>query len=160
MSYKLNDDLANAALNAIGTELADGFLHLFAGPVPADPDAALDMMNDHTLVCTITKDGDGTTGLTFGTAAASALPKNPAETWAGTAAFDGADDGETELTLTFFRYCAAGDNGQGAGSTSPRLQGTIGATGSGADMERASAVVEAAEVISIDAFYIRVGTLV
>lgn len=160
MSYKLNDDLANKALNAIAAELAGSFLHMFAGPIPTSPDAALDMVNNHTLVNTISVNGDGVTGVSFGTPSASALPKSPAESWVGTAAFDGAEGDETELVATFFRLCASGENGQGAGGASPRLQGSIGATGSGADMERANPTIEAGEVVAIDNFFIRVGTLV
>lgn len=160
MSYKVNDALANAALSGpgLGPTLAGGFLHFFAGPEPATPDAALNMVADHTLLVTLSVDGDGVTGLTFGAAAAGALPKAAAEVWTGTAAFSGAGAASSELDATFFRFCAAGDNGQGAGSGA-RLQGTVGTTGSGADMERDSVTIAAGGAVPVSAFFIRIGSI-
>lgn len=158
MSYLANDELATPMLAAAGTALASGFLHFFAGPVPTAPNAALDMVNDHTLLVTISLNGGGVTGLTFGTAAAGVLPKAPAETWAGTATFSGAEDAEASLTATFCRFCTAGDNGQGAGTTA-RLQGTVGATGSGSDVERSSAVIVAGTEVPVTSYNVRIGSL-
>lgn len=160
MSYKVNDALANATLGGagLGPALAGGFLHFFAGPVPATPDAALNMATDHTLLVTESVGGDGVTGLTFDAATGGALPKAAAETWTGTATFSGAGSASAELSATFFRFCAAGDNGQGAGS-GPRLQGTVGVTGSGADMERESVVIAAGAAVPVSAFFVRIGSI-
>lgn len=158
MAYKVNDALANAILDAFALELTDFFIHIFAGPVPTSPDDALDMVNDHTELVIVSVGDDGTTGLTWGAAADGALPKNAAETWQGTASFDGADDGEAELVATFFRASLIADDARGAGST-VRLQGTIGATGSGADMERTDPTIEAAELVQLDTFFVRIGSL-
>ena len=73
----------------------------------------------------MTESNDGTTGLTFAAPSGGAMLKNAGEDWNGLISFDGAEDGETTLTPTFYRFCASGDNGRGAAS-GPRLQGTIG----------------------------------
>lgn len=158
MSYKVNDALAEPSLDALGDALAGGFLHFFAGPVPATPDAALNMGASHTLLVTQSVGGDGVTGLTFDPAADGALPKAAAETWTGTATFSGVAAASPELDATFFRFCAAGDNGQGAGS-GPRLQGTVGITGSGADMERASVTIATGAAVPVSSFFVRIGSI-
>lgn len=160
MSYKVNDALANAALSGAGLApaIAGGFLHFFAGPVPATPDAALDMVAAHTLLVIVSVGGDGVTGLTFDAATGGALPKAAAETWTGTASFSGSGAAAPELDATFFRFCAAGDNGQGAGS-GPRLQGTVGITGSGADMERASVTIATGAAVPVSSFFVRIGSI-
>lgn len=158
MSYKVNDAAANPALNALATAISGGFMYLYAGTVPAGPDAALDMGAVHTELVVISVDGDGVTGLTFATAASGAVAKPALAVWTGTAAFVGFGAAETELTPTFFRICASGDNGRGAGAT-PRLQGTIGVTGSGADLERASPLIEVGSTVPVTTFEIQVGSV-
>lgn len=136
MSYKITDDLAAAMLTAFKTEMDLGFLYIFAGPVPATPDLALDMGADHTQVAVLTVADDGITGLEFLAATGSVISKN-SDVWEGTIEFDGAEDGETTLTPTFFRFCAAADTGRTAADT-PRLQGTVGGPSSTADLRLAS----------------------
>lgn len=121
------------ALAALKDELDGGRMYWFSGPVPASSDDPLDMGDDHTQLVMMTESGDGSTGLTFDAPSGNAMTKAAAETWSGLIAFDGAESGETTLTATFYRFCAAGDNGRGAAS-SPRLQGTIGGPGSGIPM--------------------------
>lgn len=143
MALKLSDALANALLDgaSLKTQLDGGFIYIFAGPVPATADAALDMTNLHTQLAKIAANDpavdDGTVGLTFAAVASNrALVKSANETWAARVHFDGKDAGAAgtdALTATFYRHCAAGDNGRAAGSGStPRIQGTVGV--SGADM--------------------------
>lgn len=126
------------ALAALKSELDGGRMYWFAGPVPASADDALDMDNDHTQLVEMTESGDGATGLTFESPSGNAMTKAAAETWSGTIAFDGAEDGEDELVATFYRFCADGDNGRGT-ATGPRLQGTIG--GPGSDIPMTSSVL-------------------
>lgn len=140
MSISISDALRNGMLqgSSLKTLLDGGFLYVYAGPVPANADAALDMVGQHTQLVKVTSDAtpvdNGTTGLHFDTtASAGALGKAPSETWAGKINFvgkDAASAGVSPLTATFFRFCAAADNGQGAGGGStPRIQGTLGTAG-------------------------------
>lgn len=124
------------ALAALKAELDGGRMFWFSGPVPADENEALDMATDHTQLVEMTESGDGVTGLTFEAPSGTAMTKAAAEDWSGLIAFDGAEDGETTLTATFYRFCADGDDGRGAAS-GPRLQGTIGAPGSSIPMVNA-----------------------
>lgn len=159
MAYKLSDDLADQLLTEMKSALDGGFLHFFAGTVPNSPEEALDMANTHTLLCVLTEGGDGTTGLTFAAPSGAMMEKNDTEDWEGIATFDGAEDTETTLEATFFRFCTPGDNGQGAGAA-PRLQGTIGPTFSGADMERDDPNITATEPLVIGEFVVRVSSVV
>lgn len=125
-------ETAELLLNQLRTELNDGFLYLFSGPVPATADEALDMVNDHTQLVRMTESGDGSTGLSFETPVQNVMVKAAAEDWSGLVAFDGAEDNKSTLTPTFYRFCSAGDDGRAA-ATAPRLQGTVGGPTSNAD---------------------------
>ena len=161
MSLKPSVATANGCANGTGLkeQFDDGFLFLFAGPIPATADEALDMGADHTEVVKISVDGDGVTGLTFNAPASGVLSKATAETWTGTATFDGADDGEASLTPSFYRFCAAADTGRGAadGTTGYRIQGTVTGLTGGGDLVLGSASITAAALQPIGAFGWRVG---
>lgn len=131
--YLATSQLLDAMLDALKSELDGGFLYIFAGTLPANAAAALDTGAIHTQVAQLTESNDGTTGLTFETAAGGLLVKEGTETWEATITFDGADAAETTLTPTFFRFCPTGDDGRGAAS-GPRLQGTVGGPSSGMDL--------------------------
>lgn len=159
MAYKLSPELAQACLDGggLGPALEDSsgfYLHIFGGPVPEQPQDALDMVNDHTFLVRISVSG-GATGATFDAAVGALIQKAVAETWEGTAAFDGADDASPALAATFFRVAPIADNCRGAGS-GPRLQGTITATGGGGDMERADPSIADAGSVSVTTFDVRV----
>lgn len=117
------------ALAAIKTALDGGRMYWFSGAVPANASAALDMVSEHTQLVEMTESGDGTTGLTFAAPSGDSMLKDGTEVWRGLIEFDGAEDAATTLPATFYRFCAAGDDGRGAAS-GPRLQGTIGPAGS------------------------------
>lgn len=125
----------NAALGGTGlkSQFDLGFLYLYSGAVPATADAPLDMGTEHTEVLKVSSGG---TGLTFDVPTAGVLAKAAAETWDGPVAFDGFEAGQTTLTPTFYRFCAAGDDGRGAAnaSTGYRVQGTVGGPSSSADL--------------------------
>lgn len=131
----ITPELAQAALAAIKTELDGGFAYLFAGAVPAGPEVALDMATVHTQVAKLSLAGDGVTGLTFDAAADFVLSKPGAAVWSGLVDFDGLVAGPGTITPTFFRICAAGDNGRAAGVAGFRLQGTVGGPTSSAAMK-------------------------
>lgn len=114
--------LSNALRTAIlGTQgvselLVNGAIHVFAGPIPTNADDALDVGGAHTLLITIDAGGSG---VTFDTPINGVLPKLSSETWGGTFVADG--------TPSFYRFCASGDDGEGAGGASTyRIQGTAG----------------------------------
>lgn len=131
-----NSGTMEAALMGIKDAFDGGRLAIFAGPVPSSPDAELDMINDHTALAVITVDDDGVTGLTFANPSGNVLVKEPSEDWIGTISFSGAEDGETTLTPTFFRFYSDGDDPTSEGTGAPRVQGTVGGPSSGADMLR------------------------
>jgi|SRR5690606_10843521 len=143
------DYTAQAALAAIKTELDGGFLYLFAGPVPADADDALDMDTLHTQIVMFSKDGDGVTGLTFASPSGNGMAKSPSEVWEGTIGFDGAEDDEETLTPTFWRFCQAGDDGRGE-AIGPRLQGTAG--GPTTDIPCGAQTDNGTNTLSVDTF--------
>lgn len=140
MAVSLSVALRNGMLqgSSLKEQLDGGFIYVYAGPVPADADTALDMTNLHTQLVKITSDAvpadDGSTGINWESAAVNgAIPKETTETWAGKINFvgkDAASAGVSPLTATFFRICSAADNGQGVGGGStPRVQGTINTAG-------------------------------
>lgn len=118
-------------LAAVKAELDAGFIYIFAGAVPADAQAALDMAAVHTQLARYTVNGDATTGLTFAAASGALIAKN-ADVWKGLIAFEGFAAADFTLTPTFFRFCKAADNGRAVGTTA-RLQGTVGGPASAAD---------------------------
>lgn len=136
MTYKFSPGLAADGLNAKRTTLNGGRLYIFAGPEPAAANDALDLTVGtglHTQLVEYTLDGAGVTGLTFATTTNEVLNKTPAEVWSGLVNFIGAQEASATLTPTFFRFCAAGDNGRAAGTASTkRWQGSVsGPNGTG-----------------------------
>ena len=131
--------LAQALLGQVKSALDGGFLYVFAGPVPATADEALDMVSSHTELAKLSVAGNG---LTFSVPVGNVLPKDPNEEWEGLIVFDGADAGAPTLSPTFYRFCAAGDDGRGT-STGVRLQGTAGGPASNAAVLFSSDVMAA-----------------
>lgn len=143
MAIKSSTGLRNKVLDTgpLRTVLANGFIKIYSGTVPATADEAISGAN--TLLTTISVGGAGT-GLTFATTAASGtIVKNAAETWQGTNAASG--------VATFYRHVTASDTG--ASSTSEaRIQGTIGLAGT--DMVLSSTTLAAGAVQTIDYYAI------
>lgn len=116
MAINISLALRNALLQGTSVKeaLGGGFIYFYAGTVPADADAALDMTvttGVHTQLAKIAADAtpvaDGITGLTFDAVTNGALPKAPAQTWAGIIDFVGKDQaqaGVSALTASFFRF--------------------------------------------------------
>lgn len=132
---QLTNALRTKLLDSTGVSeaLTGGSIFIFAGPVPASADAALDMDNDHTLLAIIDDSGGG---LNFETPANGVLPKQTSQTWSGLVEFTGAEQASSELSATFYRFCAPADLGQGAGgSTTYRIQGTAGGPSDAAEMD-------------------------
>ncbi|WP_251267931.1 hypothetical protein, partial [Enterobacter hormaechei] len=53
--------LAQALLGQVKNALDGGFLYVFAGPVPASADDALDMVGSHTQLAKLSVSGGGLT---------------------------------------------------------------------------------------------------
>ena len=159
MTLKATPATKNALLNAIGLkeQLDDGFLYIFSGTAPATAAEALNMATTHTELAMITVSDDGTTGLTFDAPLAGVISKAEAETWSGTCDFDGFNAATTQ-TATFFRYCAAGDNGRGAadGTTGYRIQGSVTALGGGGDLQIGSGSLTDGVLQPIGAFSVSI----
>ncbi|MBW8776851.1 MAG: hypothetical protein JF596_18120, partial [Stenotrophomonas sp.] len=119
-----------------------GFLYFFAGAQPLSADTALDLVTVHTHLIRISNNNTST-GLTFEVPTIGVLVKAIAEVWKGVYAFEGFQDGETELPPTFYRFCAGSDNGRGAAdpTTGYRVQGSMGGPASGADLRVGSNLV-------------------
>lgn len=121
MSLKISTPLANELLGGgdLATALSGGKIYVYSGPEPASADAAA---TGATKLASVTKDGDGSTGLTFATPASSGvIQKTPAEVWKCLAA------GITAGDAAFYRYCVGSDDGSAAaGASDYRLQGSIG----------------------------------
>lgn len=160
MSLKISVATANAAANSIGLkeQFDNGLLIIFSGPVPDTADEALDLVTEHTELVVIS-DNDTGDGLDFAAPSGGVLGKSGGQTWTGTVAFDGFEDGETDLTPTFYRFCADGDNGRGAadGSTGYRVQGTVGGPNSGADLQLGANDLTNGNLQPIGAFGWRLG---
>lgn len=113
MSLKLSTGLRNhmMATGSFKSAMDGGFIKVYSGAEPASPD---DSLGAATLLVTFTKDGDGTTGLTFAASATGgALSKN-ADIWRGTVGVSG--------TASFYRFVKTGDTGA-ASTTDIRIQG-------------------------------------
>lgn len=124
MAAKLSTALKNGLLGGddIATLLSPYFLYFYDGPLPSTADAAID--GSSTLLCKMAANTGGTTGGTWDTAVAGALPKNSGETLDGLVLHSG--------TPTYVRICVGSDDGSGAADTSTgyRWQDTAGGPGS------------------------------
>lgn len=106
------------AVGSLKSALDGTVIKIYSGVPPATADAAL---AGNTLLCTITKDGDGVTGLTLDAVAASGqITKNTSELWEGEIVANG--------TPTFFRQETLADVGD-TSTTAVRLQGSVGNVG-------------------------------
>lgn len=96
-------------------------IKIFNGLEPVSADAPL---AGNQLLCTITRNGDGITGLTLAAEAAGGqITKSTSEVWEGEIVASG--------TATFFRQESLADSGDNS-NTAVRLQGTVSTVG--ADM--------------------------
>lgn len=130
MALRLSTGMVNKLMDTASfkTLLAGCFIDIYSGTQPASADDAA----TGTKLVTLTKSGDGVTGLTFeATATNGVLEKNPAETWQGTAVAGG--------TAGWFRMREASDTGVGASTTAVRVDGAIST--SGAEMNLGSLTI-------------------
>lgn len=140
MTLKVSTGLRDGMLvtGSLKSLLDGGFVKIYTGVVPTDADTSI---GSAQLLCTISKNGDGVTGLTMSATAISGALAKANEQWSGTNILGG--------TATFWRYVKTGDTG--ATSTSAiRLQG-IAAT-SGAELVMTSVNLAGGAPQNIDYF--------
>ena len=137
MSLKLSTGLRNGMLDNTSFKalMANGFIKLYSGTPPATADAAV----TGTLLTIISDNATGA-GLTLGTAASGAIPKNRSQVWSGVNLATG--------TATYFRFVENADDGT-ASTTQKRVQGTCAT--SGADLNMTSVNLSMNATQSIDA---------
>lgn len=129
---------------SLKTAMNNGFLDIFSAPTNPDigPD---DATTGATLLATLTLDGDGSTGLTFGTAVNGALPKATGHTWQGLILATG--------TAVFARFRAAGDSSTTASTTAKRAQGTVSTAGADINITAGvNLVANGTNTVGLDAF--------
>ena len=153
-------EFSQAALEGIATEVSPFFVHYFAGPVPATAGEALDMTTLHTQVALLSDGGDGTTGITFDPASGDILPISAVANASGTVTFEGAEDGETSLSPTFFRIGPTSDDCRGE-APGARWQGTLGGPSSGAEIELGSTTVtdNGSNTVGLSSYYINAAAI-
>lgn len=118
------------ATGSLRAALDGTVLKIYSGPIPNTADAAL---SGNTLLCVITKEGDGVTGLTLAaTAAGGQISKNTSEVWEGEVLANG--------VATFFRQETLADAGA-LSDTAIRLQGTVGVVGEDMNLSNTTFVV-------------------
>lgn len=144
---KFSTGLRNGMLSGLSLKAAldGGSLRLFSGPVPATADAAA----TGTVLMSLTVGGNGTTGLTFGSAADGVISKSGAEVWATSAV-------GTSGTISHFRFVSSTDSG-GDSTTEARIQGTVGIVGT--DMVLTSPEVTAGQPWTLNYFNVALPTL-
>lgn len=140
MAHLLSTGLAAhlAGGGSMKSALDSGFIKIYAGTIPADADAAI---GSATLLCTLTDDGDDTTGLTL-EQSGRFLRKASADTWAGTNAASG--------TAVFYRHVEATDDGS-ASTVYKRTQGLVGLTNA-SEMTLVSATFTSAAVFTLNSY--------
>ena len=144
---KFSTGLRNGMLSGLSLKAAldGGSLRLFSGPVPATADAAA----TGTVLMSLTVGGNGTTGLTFGSAANGVISKSEAEVWATSAV-------GTSGTISYFRFVSSTDSG-GNSTTEARIQGTAGIVGT--DLVLTRTEVTAGQPWTLNYFNVALPTL-
>lgn len=144
---KFSTGLRNGMLSGLSLKAAldGGSLILFSGPVPPTADAAA----TGTVLMSLTVGGNGTTGLTFGSAADGVISKSEAEVWATSAV-------AASGTISYFRFVSSADSG-GDSTTEARIQGTAGIVGT--DLVLTSAEVTAGQPWTLNYFNVALPTL-
>lgn len=144
---KFSTGLRNGMLSGLSLKAAldGGSLLLFSGPVPATADAA----ETGTVLMSLTVGGNGTTGLTFGSAADGVISKSESEVWATSAV-------DTSGTISHFRFVSSTDSG-GDSTTEARIQGTAGIVGT--DLVLTSTEVTAGQPWTLNYFNVALPTL-
>lgn len=105
-----------------------GFLSVYTGAQPA----TADLPATGNLLYTLTNNGDGTTGLTWGDSSGGVIAKESSEQWRGSAVAAG--------TAGWFRFYEAGDTPTTASTKAARFDGLIAT--SGGEMNMTNTAIE------------------
>lgn len=113
---KFSTGIRNAMMGSSGCKemLTGGTLRIFSGTPPLSADDA----EDGVLLMELTAGGTGT-GLTFAEPSGAKLSKATGEVWM-------TNSTEASGTASYFRFVAAGDDPMDSGTSSIRIQGTVG----------------------------------
>jgi hypothetical protein len=114
-----------------------GFIYLYTGAQPSTPDQGA----TGVLLGKVTKNGDGSTGLTWADPVSGVMGKNT-DVWQFTGLAAG--------TVGWFRISESADTPTGDSSTEVRVDGTVGTAG--ADANIANTNISAGAVSSVDSF--------
>jgi hypothetical protein len=141
MALKASTGLRNNMLTvgSLKSALDGGFIKIYAGTaIPSDADAAI---GSAPLLCTISVNGDGVTGLSLSSTPSGGSIAKAAEVWQGTNVAGG--------TASFWRFIKTGDT-EAASTTDVRLQGN--AATSGSELVMTSIVLSFGATQTIDFF--------
>lgn len=106
------------SVGSLKSALDGTVIKIYSGMPPPTADSAL---SGNTLLCTITRNGDGATGLTLeADAVGGQITKNTSELWEGEIIANG--------TASFFRQETLADVGD-MSTSAVRLQGSVGNVG-------------------------------
>lgn len=141
MALKASTALRNNMLvtGSLKSQLDGGFIKIYSGTAPSDADSSTGAAQ---LLCTITKNGDGVTGLSLASVAALGSISKANELWQGV-------NGPASGTATFWRFVKTGDTG-GTSTTDVRLQGNAAISGS--ELVMTSVVLASGATQTIDYF--------
>jgi len=148
MALGFSTGIANQALDAIKSGMADGIIEIYSGSRPA---AANDAPSG-TILLKITVDagawsaGSATNGLEFASAASRVLAKATAEAWRGVGIAAG--------TAAWFRFKANAADNDSSSTTLKRIDGTVGVSGSGADAILSTITIAVGTPVTCDVFNI------
>lgn len=140
--------LAAAKGGSLKDIMKNGCLYIYSGSQPSDADQAM----TGTQLVQITDSagafshGAEANGLEFGDATSGYIEKCADQTWSGTIASTG--------TAGYFLLVANPTDNLAASTTLPRIMGSVGTSGSGADLELATTSLVAARTQTIDTFKI------
>jgi hypothetical protein len=150
MTVRLSTGMRNKLLDGgtgggVKGALELGFIGIYTGAQPASADTGA----TGTLLGVVTRDGDGATGLQFGSASAGVIAK-AAQVWRFTGLADG--------TAGWWRFYPAGDTPTSNSSTAARIDGSVGSAG--ADINMTNVTVQTSAVSTVDSFTITMPTSV
>jgi len=150
MTIRLSTGARNAMMGdgtnkGLAAALAAGFINIYTGTQPATADTGA----TGTLLGTVTKNNDGSTGITVGPAAAGVLSQASGNTpWQ----FGGLAAG----VAGWYRYWPAGGNPAANSSTEARVDGLIGTAG--ADLNFTNTTIAVSAVTTIDSYTLTLPT--
>lgn len=144
MAVRQSTGMVNSLAAAMMSDFALGFIELYG--VSNQPDDG-DDTETGTLLGLITKDGDGSTGLTFATGDDAGEIKKSSETW--TANFSAAG------TVLWARVYDA-NHTKGASTTAKRFDVAAGVAGSGASLIMSTTTAEISGTALVQSFIYRI----